>query len=93
MYNHVPVLSNTLSCIHMYSRSQLTPYQKRFAPRMLKLDLETGLTLPSKLNGLFSTFKSTFQAKSIYTNTFPNIFKKYCSDFLFNFEMYMHQLL
>lgn len=49
MYNHVPVLSNTLSCIHMYSRSQLTPYQltkskqKRFAPRMLKLDLKTGL--------------------------------------------------
>lgn len=95
MYNHVPVLSNTLSCIHMYSRSQLTPYQltkskqKRFAPRMLKLDLKTGLTLPSKLNSLFSTF----QAKSLYTNTFPNIFKKYCSDFLFNFEMYMHQLL
>lgn len=99
MYNHVPVLSNTLSCIHMYSRSQLTPYQltkskqKRFAPRMLKLDLKTGLTLPSKLNSLFSTFKSTFQAKSLYTNTFPNIFKKYCSDFLFNFEMYMRQLL
>lgn len=82
MYNHV------LSIVmYPYVFEISTPYQltkskqKRFASRMLKLDLETGLTLSSKLNSLFSTFKSTFQAKSIYTNTFPNIFKKYCSDF------------
>lgn len=81
MYNHVPVLSNTLSCIHMYSRSQLTPYQltkskqKRFAPRMLKLDLKTGLTLPSKLNSLFSTFKSFFK-QNLYTLILSLIFSR-----------------
>lgn len=86
MYPYVFEISiNTLSAYKIEA--------KEICSKDAKTCFKTGLTLPSKLNSLFSTFKSTFQAKSLYTNTFPNIFKKYCSDFLFNFEMYMHQLL
>lgn len=54
---------------------------------MLKHNLETGLTLPSKLNSLFLHIQKHLSCK-IYKLS-PHIFKINCCDYL-NFEMYMH---